>query len=61
MVEYWSPDAPFELPETLDFEMKSQTDLYEFRKVNYKIIQKATTIQTQNLEKIRTHLPHIFT
>ncbi|KAL7333818.1 Peptidyl-prolyl cis-trans isomerase cyp15, variant 2 [Mucor circinelloides] len=32
MVEYWSPEEPFGLPDNLDFEMKSQTDLYEFRK-----------------------------
>jgi peptidylprolyl isomerase domain and WD repeat-containing protein 1 len=34
MIEYWSPEAPFALPDNLDFELKSQTDLYEFRKVN---------------------------
>lgn len=33
MVEYWQPEAPFELPRSLKFEMKSETDLYEFRKV----------------------------
>jgi peptidylprolyl isomerase domain and WD repeat-containing protein 1 len=33
MIEYWSPEEPFELPKNLGFEMKSQTDLYEFRKV----------------------------
>jgi WD40 repeat protein len=33
MVEYWSPEEPFGLPDNLNFEMKSQTDLYEFRKV----------------------------
>ncbi|KAG2202090.1 hypothetical protein INT46_007357 [Mucor plumbeus] len=32
MVEYWSPEEPFGLPDNLNFEMKSQTDLYEFRK-----------------------------
>ncbi|KAI9468436.1 MAG: peptidyl-prolyl cis-trans isomerase cyp15 [Benjaminiella poitrasii] len=32
MIEYWSPEAPFELPDHLEFELKSQTDLYEFRK-----------------------------
>ncbi|KAG1134542.1 hypothetical protein G6F42_000434 [Rhizopus arrhizus] len=32
MIEYWSPEAPFALPDNLDFELKSQTDLYEFRK-----------------------------
>lgn len=32
MIEYWSPEEPFELPSNLEFEMKSQTDLYEFRK-----------------------------
>ncbi|KAL0076192.1 peptidyl-prolyl cis-trans isomerase cyp15 [Phycomyces blakesleeanus] len=32
MVEYWSPEEPFELPTNLSFEMKSQTDLYEFKK-----------------------------
>ncbi|KAI8372788.1 peptidyl-prolyl cis-trans isomerase cyp15 [Radiomyces spectabilis] len=32
MVEYWSPEEPFELPKHLDFELKSETDLYEFRK-----------------------------
>ncbi|SAM00030.1 hypothetical protein [Absidia glauca] len=32
MIEYWSPEEPFELPTNLGFEMKSQTDLYEFRK-----------------------------
>ncbi|KAI8063215.1 peptidyl-prolyl cis-trans isomerase cyp15 [Gongronella butleri] len=32
MIEYWSPEDPFDLPTSVDFEMKSQTDLYEFRK-----------------------------
>ncbi|CAG8532205.1 1349_t:CDS:10 [Cetraspora pellucida] len=32
MVEYWSPDEPFELPKTVSFEYKSDTDLYEFKK-----------------------------
>ncbi|KAI8082643.1 peptidyl-prolyl cis-trans isomerase cyp15 [Gilbertella persicaria] len=32
MIEYWSPEEPFSLPDNLDFELKSQTDLYEFRK-----------------------------
>ncbi|ORX46991.1 peptidyl-prolyl cis-trans isomerase cyp15 [Hesseltinella vesiculosa] len=32
MIEYWSPDEPFDLPNSVNFEMKSQTDLYEFRK-----------------------------
>ncbi|CAG8504844.1 42642_t:CDS:10 [Gigaspora margarita] len=32
MVEYWSPDEPFELPKTVLFEYKSDTDLYEFKK-----------------------------
>lgn len=32
MIEYWSPEEPFELPQNLEFKMKSQTDLYEFRK-----------------------------
>lgn len=35
MIEYWSPEEPFGLPDHLGFEMKSQTDLYEFRKVNH--------------------------
>ncbi|KAI8367223.1 peptidyl-prolyl cis-trans isomerase cyp15 [Choanephora cucurbitarum] len=33
MIEYWTPEEPFGLPtHDLEFEMKSQTDLYEFRK-----------------------------
>ncbi|KAI7855787.1 peptidyl-prolyl cis-trans isomerase cyp15 [Circinella umbellata] len=32
MVEYWSPEDPFDLPKSVDFELKSETDLYEFRK-----------------------------
>lgn len=32
MIEYWTPEEPFGLPDHLEFEMKSQTDLYEFRK-----------------------------
>ncbi|CAG8599667.1 27760_t:CDS:10, partial [Racocetra persica] len=32
MIEYWSPDEPFDLPKTVSFEYKSDTDLYEFKK-----------------------------
>ncbi|KAI8980800.1 hypothetical protein BDB01DRAFT_795626 [Pilobolus umbonatus] len=32
MIEYWSPAEPFDLPSNLEFELKSETDLYEFRK-----------------------------
>ncbi|RKP27729.1 hypothetical protein SYNPS1DRAFT_12240 [Syncephalis pseudoplumigaleata] len=32
MVEYWNPQSPNELPSTVDFEYKSATDLYEFKK-----------------------------
>ncbi|KAI8148410.1 peptidyl-prolyl cis-trans isomerase cyp15 [Fennellomyces sp. T-0311] len=32
MVEYWEPEEPFELPKSVDFEMKAETDLYDFRK-----------------------------
>lgn len=35
MIEYWAPEEPFELPSNLKFEMKSETDLYEFRKVRF--------------------------
>ena len=33
MMEYWDPEEPFELPKTVAFEYKSDTDLYEFKKV----------------------------
>ncbi|KAJ2849715.1 Peptidyl-prolyl cis-trans isomerase cyp15 [Coemansia brasiliensis] len=32
MVEYWRLDTPQKLPQTVDFTLKSQTDLYEFKK-----------------------------
>ncbi|CAG8579835.1 474_t:CDS:10 [Paraglomus brasilianum] len=32
MMEYWDPEEPFELPKTVAFEYKSDTDLYEFKK-----------------------------
>ncbi|PIA18196.1 peptidyl-prolyl cis-trans isomerase cyp15 [Coemansia reversa NRRL 1564] len=32
MIEYWSLDKPGELPAAADFKLKSQTDLYEFKK-----------------------------
>lgn len=32
MIEYWRPNEPFDLPEGLKWEMKSETDLYEFVK-----------------------------
>ncbi|KAJ1661898.1 Peptidyl-prolyl cis-trans isomerase cyp15 [Coemansia sp. RSA 1813] len=32
MVEYWTLEEPFALPESIDFKLKSQTDLYEFKK-----------------------------
>ncbi|CAG8444879.1 5545_t:CDS:10 [Acaulospora morrowiae] len=32
MVEYWKPEEPFDLPKTVSFEYKSDTDLYEFKK-----------------------------
>ncbi|KAJ1672683.1 Peptidyl-prolyl cis-trans isomerase cyp15, partial [Spiromyces aspiralis] len=32
MVEYWVPEEPYNIPDTVDFEVKSQTDLYEFKK-----------------------------
>lgn len=33
MIEYWSPDEPFGLPEHLEWTSKAQTGLYEFKKV----------------------------
>lgn len=33
MIEYWEPEAPFELPKNLAFEYKADTDLFEFKKV----------------------------
>ncbi|KAJ2391672.1 Peptidyl-prolyl cis-trans isomerase cyp15, partial [Coemansia sp. RSA 2559] len=32
IVEYWTLEEPFTLPESIDFKLKSQTDLYEFKK-----------------------------
>ncbi|KAJ2556790.1 Peptidyl-prolyl cis-trans isomerase cyp15 [Coemansia sp. RSA 1933] len=32
MVEYWTLEEPFILPKSIDFKLKSQTDLYEFKK-----------------------------
>ncbi|KAJ1955052.1 Peptidyl-prolyl cis-trans isomerase cyp15, partial [Dipsacomyces acuminosporus] len=32
MVEYWAIEEPHGLPPLVDFELKSQTDLYEFKK-----------------------------
>ncbi|KAI8053441.1 hypothetical protein BDF22DRAFT_725943 [Syncephalis plumigaleata] len=32
MIEYWHPSTSNELPNTVDFEYKSATDLYEFKK-----------------------------
>lgn len=31
-LEYWVPDEGHELPKTVGFEYKTQTDLYEFKK-----------------------------
>ncbi|KAF9582283.1 hypothetical protein BGW38_000407 [Lunasporangiospora selenospora] len=31
-LEYWTPDEEHELPKTVGFELKSETDLYEFKK-----------------------------
>ncbi|PKC13234.1 peptidyl-prolyl cis-trans isomerase cyp15, partial [Rhizophagus irregularis] len=33
MLEYWVPEEPFGLPKTVSFEFKSDTDLYEFKKM----------------------------
>lgn len=33
MLEYWQPSEPFEPPSTVRWSLKSQTDLYEFKKV----------------------------
>ncbi|RHZ65105.1 hypothetical protein Glove_319g14 [Diversispora epigaea] len=41
MVEYWEPEEQFELPKTISFEYKSETDLYEFKKA--KIIPTSLT------------------
>ncbi|CAG8462800.1 19824_t:CDS:2 [Racocetra fulgida] len=42
--EYWSPDEPFDLPKTVSFEYKSDTDLYEFKKVISKDYQQFVTM-----------------
>jgi peptidylprolyl isomerase domain and WD repeat-containing protein 1 len=34
MIEYWDPNEPHDLPPSVEFERKFQTDLYEFKKVN---------------------------
>lgn len=60
MVEYWSPEEPFDLPDNLDFEMKSQTDLYEFRKVTrdkYSVSSLFLYIRMQiSIEKVSAYL-----
>lgn len=33
MIEYWRPSAPFDLPTSISWSMKSQTDLFVLRKV----------------------------
>lgn len=33
MIEYWEPQAPFEKPENVEWTTKSQTGLYEYKKV----------------------------
>jgi peptidylprolyl isomerase domain and WD repeat-containing protein 1 len=33
MLEYWVPEEPFDLPKTVKFEYKAETDLYDFKKV----------------------------
>ncbi|KAJ1723033.1 Peptidyl-prolyl cis-trans isomerase cyp15 [Coemansia erecta] len=35
MVEYWTLDEPCSLPSSVSFSLKSQTDLYEFKKNKY--------------------------
>ncbi|KAI9506718.1 hypothetical protein BX070DRAFT_238267 [Coemansia spiralis] len=32
MIEYWALDEPHELPQSVNFQLKTQTDLYEFKK-----------------------------
>ena len=32
MLEYWVPEEPFDLPKTVSFKFKADTDLYEFKK-----------------------------
>lgn len=56
MVEYWSPEEPFELPDHLGFEMKSQTDLYEFRKVKIIHIVMYTYRLMLSIEKISAYM-----
>jgi hypothetical protein len=33
MMEYWEPEEPFDLPKSINFEYKAETDLYDFKKV----------------------------
>lgn len=35
MIEYWTPEEPFEKPENVEWESKAQTGLYEFKKVRF--------------------------
>lgn len=34
MLEYWTPEAPLDLPTSVYFSYKSETDLYEFKKTS---------------------------
>ncbi|KAG0171762.1 Peptidyl-prolyl cis-trans isomerase cyp15 [Apophysomyces sp. BC1034] len=55
MIEYWSPEEPFDLPKDLKFELKAETDLYEFRKT--KSVPTCLTFSPDQLHFVTMSFP----
>ncbi|KAF7730577.1 Peptidyl-prolyl cis-trans isomerase cyp15 [Apophysomyces ossiformis] len=55
MIEYWSPEEPFDLPKDLGFELKTETDLYEFKKA--KSVPTCLTFSPDQLHFVTMSFP----
>lgn len=38
LIEYWEPQEPFEKPTQVEWTSKSETGLYEFKKVHFRFL-----------------------
>lgn len=56
MIEYWEPSEPFEKPESVEWQNKAQTGLYEFKKVSPHILFALSRLLGPSERPLTPHL-----
>ncbi|RUP43817.1 LOW QUALITY PROTEIN: hypothetical protein BC936DRAFT_136694, partial [Jimgerdemannia flammicorona] len=65
IIEYWDPEEPFELPKNVAFEYKSDTDLFEFKKLGplsgiNKWDPESTILSAQNISALNLSSSNVY-